>query len=263
MWIEFKKERMAHHPEANWYETPLGEYLARHEQDFFDKSVADIFGFNAVQFGLTQYRLLRNCRIPYCFYANSTGPVEARISFDALPFADQSIDLLLLPHVLEFADHPHQILREAARVLMPEGQIIISGFNPLSLWGARKSFGAKNNYPWHGNFLHLARIKDWLELLEFEIVSGKMCCYVPPIQREKWLRRFEFLEAMGDRWWALAGGVYFLQAKKKVVGMRLLTPNWKTAPAAKAGLAPVAQKRFNVQQVNIQSQDREHANSSS
>ncbi len=251
---------MAYQTEVEWYQTPLGQYLARHEQAFYDKSVADIFGFNAVQFGLTQYRLLRNCRIPYCFNANPTGSVQVRVSFDALPFADQSIDLLLLPHVLEFADHPHQILREAARVLMPEGQIIISGFNPLSLWGARKSFRSKHDYPWQGNFLHLTRLKDWLELLEFEMVSGKMCCYAPPIQKEKWLRRFEFLEAMGDRWWALAGGVYFLQAKKKVIGMRLLTPNWKTAPTAKAGLAPVAQKRLNVQQIHIQqSQEREHA----
>ena len=37
--------------------------------------------------------------------------------------------------------HPHRILREAERVLMPEGSIIISGFNPLSLWGASRLFG--------------------------------------------------------------------------------------------------------------------------
>ncbi len=245
---------MAYQTEIEWSLTPLGQYLARREQMFFDKSVADIFGFNALQLGLPQYQLLRNCRMPFCFSANPNGAVKARALFDALPLANQSIDLLLLPHVLEFAEHPHQILREVERVLMPEGQVIITGFNPWSLWGVRKAFHSKNDYPWHGKFLHLLRLKDWLALLGFEVIGGKMCCYAPPLQREKWLQRFEFLEAMGDRWWALAGGVYFLQAKKKVIGMRLLTPNWKAAPAAKTGLAPVAQKRFNVQH----NQEHEH-----
>ena len=72
--------------------------------------------------------------------------------YDELPFASQSIDLVALPHVLEFTDDPHEVLREVARVLMPEGRLIITGFNPLSLWGMRQGMrrlGTESFLPAH------------------------------------------------------------------------------------------------------------------
>jgi SAM-dependent methyltransferase len=58
--------------------------------------------------------------------------------FDALPFPNQSLDLVLLPHTLELARDPHDTLREVERVLVPEGRVVIVGFNPASLWGLRQ-----------------------------------------------------------------------------------------------------------------------------
>lgn len=232
-----------------WLETPLGQYLLQREIAYFDQTVGDIFGFNALQLGLVRYDLLSKNRMPFRFCAGPACPgvaggvVKVVTDLQHLPFATQSIDLLLLPHVLEFSENPHQILREAARILMPEGRIVISGFNPFSLWGLPRLLGRhRQEYPWRGNFISLRRIKDWLALLGFEVEGGRMCCYVPPVSGEKWLNRFRFLEAAGDRWWALAGGVYFLQAKKRVHGMRLITPAWTERAAAKKALKPLAQK---------------------
>ena len=213
------------------------------EQAIFDSAVADIFGFNAVQLGLPQQNLLRVSRIPLHIKAGKEAGVHLWLEAEELPFETGSIDLVVLPHMLEFSMHPHQILREAERVLMPEGQVIVSGFNPFSLWGLPRYFaGRKRDYPWRGNFIALARIKDWLALLGLEVVAGRMCCYTPPLRTEQWLRRFHFMEAAGDRWWALAGGVYFLQAKKKVIGMRLITPNWNKRAVARKSLAVAPQK---------------------
>jgi SAM-dependent methyltransferase len=235
-----------------WIATPLGRYLVEREQAYFDQVVADIFGFNALQIGFAQSDLLRANRMPQRFAAapqvSENGKAEIKLLAEPgrLPIASQSIDLLLLPHVLEFSAHPHQILREAERVLMPEGQVIISGFNPFSLWGLPRFLPShKQNYPWNGNFISLLRIKDWLALLGFDVVAGRMCCYEPPLRSEQWLRRFHFMEAAGDRWWALAGGVYFLQAKKKVAGMHLIMPSWNKNSAANKVLAPVPQKMIN------------------
>lgn len=228
-----------------WFEAPLGRYLIEHEQNYFDHAVANIFGFHALQLGLIQYDLLRTNRMPTRFgiAPQLRGQVKLLAEPESLPIASQSLDLVLLPHVLEFSAHPHQILREVERVLRPEGQVIISGFNPFSLWGLPHYFSSrKRNYPWRGDFISLPRIKDWLALLGFEVTAGKMCCYVPPVRTEKWLNRFSLLEAAGDRWWALAGGVYFLQAKKKVAGMRLITPNWNNGASTKKAFAPVSQK---------------------
>ena len=72
------------------------------------------------------------------------------------------VDLVVVPHALEFSENPHQVLREVARILVPEAQVVISCFNPWSLWGVRRAFGSKTQYPWNGRFINLPRLKDWL-----------------------------------------------------------------------------------------------------
>lgn len=231
--------------EKTWFETPLGQYLLQREQVYHDQVVANIFGFNALQLGLLDHDLLRTSRIPTRLRAGMGAEVALRMVPEQLPLASQSVDLLLLPHVLEFSPHPHQILREAERVLMPEGNLIISGYNPFSLWGLWRVLPYnRRDYPWCGRFISLPRLKDWLALLGFEVVGGRMCCYAPPFRQEQLLGKFHFMEDAGDRWWALAGGVYFIQAKKRVQGMRLIMPGWNDARAARKGLAPAPQKSF-------------------
>lgn len=224
-----------------WFARPLGQYLLAQELEHFDRQINDIFGFNACQIGMPEFDLLRASRIPYRFSLAPEQPAGLLAEFHYLPLESQSVDLVVLPHVLEFTLHAHQILREVERVLLPEGQLLVSAFNPASLIGLRRFFGDRGGYPWHGDFISLARIKDWLALLGFEIVGGRMCCYAPPFGREKWLNRFRFMEHAGDRWWALGGGAFLLHAKKRVHGMRIITPNWKDAVAEKS-LAPVTQK---------------------
>jgi len=226
--------------EADWFETPLGQHVLYREQRYFDHAVSDVFGFNAVQVGLPQIDFLRNSRIPLrvtCAVAPTAG-VRADAMF--LPFENQSLDLLLLPHVLEFSAHPHQVLREAERVLRPEGRLVMAGFNPRSLWGlARTLQGGERGYPWNGSFLNISRVKDWMVLLGLEVAAGSMCCYRPPINKENWLRRMRFMEPAGDRWWAMGGGVYFLQAVKRVHGMNVILPQWKK-PVTQRLLSPAA-----------------------
>ncbi|MEO6023560.1 MAG: methyltransferase domain-containing protein [Burkholderiales bacterium] len=237
---------MVHHNLKDWFETPLGAYVARWEQAYFDEVVADIFGFNALQYGMTEHDFLHASRMQLKFSAGTEASAKIRAVGDALPVATQSMDLVVLPHVLEFADEPHQILREVDRVMMPEGRLIIVGFNPWSLWGLRQTFSAADGaYPWCGRFVSLVRLKDWLSLLGFDVSAGRLACYAPPFAKEKWLARFDFMEQAGDRWWGVAGGIYMLQAIKRVQGMRLITPKWATRPTAK-GMAQAAQRAARV-----------------
>ena len=69
-----------------------------------------------------------------------------------------------------------------------------------------------------------------------------MCCYVPPFSSQKWLGRFEFMEKAGDRWWPFSGAIIFIEAIKRVRGMRLIMPEWSTANARKKNLAVAPQK---------------------
>lgn len=231
-------------PTANtlndWFAMAQGQYLLEREMAFFDHSVTDIFGFNALQLGLSEFEFLRASRMPLRIVAGHEADAQVRLNMDELAFECGSLDLVLLPHVLEFNGNPHQILREVERVLRPEGHLIISGFNPRSLWGVRRAAGKRSGYPWCGNFITLPRIKDWLALLGFEIVAGSFACYMPPFTNPGWVSRLHFLEPAGDRWWAVCGGVYFLKAVKRVPGMRLIKPQWNNRLVGK--LLPSAPK---------------------
>jgi SAM-dependent methyltransferase len=211
----------------DWFATPLGQYLLEKERAYLDDVTPDIFGYHALQLGMPEVDLLRESRIAHRVRLGKSDHPDVFAKSHELPLATQSIDLVLLPHVLEFAAEPHEILREVDRVMMPEGRLVIVGFNPWSLWGLRSSVGfSRNEYPWNGRFLSLLRVKDWLALLGFDVSAGRLAGYAPPFDSEKLRRRFGFMEPAGDRWWAVGGAVYMLQGIKRVRGMRLLTPAW-------------------------------------
>ena len=151
----------------------------------------------------------------------------------------------MLPHVLEFHDDPHQILREVERVLIPDGQLVITGFNPFSLWGSRRRLDRSGSFPWTGRYLSLPRLKDWLQLLGFEPDRGECGCFAPAVEQARWLERWHPIENIGRRWWPFAGGVYILRAIKRTHGMRLIRPDWKKNPVRAKALRPVAQKESN------------------
>ncbi|HWQ39079.1 MAG TPA: methyltransferase domain-containing protein [Burkholderiales bacterium] len=224
---------------SQWLATPLGAHILQVEQSYFDQELADVFGFHALQLGLPEHDFLRANRMPFRARTAVTGPSAFLSDPCALPVQTGVIDLVVVPHVLEFSSNPHQVLREVARILMPEGHVVVSGFNPWSLWGVRRLAARDAAFPWCGQFINLPRLKDWMALLGFEVAAGRMACYVPPLASEKWRQRFGFMEKAGDRWWPFAGGVYFLHAIKRVHGMRLITPKWKAAGEKRKALAPI------------------------
>lgn len=226
-----------------WFQTPLGQYLLEKERAYLDDVTPDIFGFHALQLGMADVDLLRENRITHKMRVAQGGTPDVHARCQELPFATQSIDLVLLAHVLEFADEPHAILREVDRVMMPEGRLVIVGFNPWSMWGLRSALGLSNQQaPWNGRFVSLLRVKDWLALLGFEVNAGRLIGYAPPFDSEKLRRRFGFMEPAGDRWWAVGGAVYMLQAIKRVRGMRLLTPAWQEEKAREKALVAAAKR---------------------
>ncbi len=246
----------------DWFQTPPGRYLLAWEQAQFDTTVADVFGYHALQLGLPQLQALQANRMPHRWLAEadplkpgvpdhgpgSHGDPKTTVVFDfaALPFPANSLDLIVMPHALEYNVDPHAALREVERVLVPEGRVIISGLNPASLWGLRQRrarlyqrLGVGELFlPPSGEFIGYWRMRDWLRLLSFEVETGRFGCYRPAVRSEKWLKRFDWMDRVGERSWPILGAVYFLVAVKKVRGMRLTSPAWKPLPA-RAG-APVS-----------------------
>ena len=225
-----------------WLASAPGRHVLAWEQGQVDELVADVFGYHALQIGLPQADFLRANRIPLRQKAGDMGNTDFLCRYAALPIASNSTDLVILPHVLEFSDEPHQILREVERILIPEGQVVVIGFNPLSLWGVKRRFDRSGEFPWNGSYLSLNRLKDWLKLLGFEVDRGSLGCYLPPIERLQWLQCRPGAASSGERWWSFSGGIYVLRAIKRTHGMRLITPDWKKKPVRAKALRPITQK---------------------
>jgi len=258
-----------------WLKTPAGEYLLAWEQRHLDQAVADVFGFYALQLGLPELQALGANRMPHRWLAVEAAPKKAdaladapaaadpvdagpsrqavtlHCHFDALPFESASLDLVVLPHSLELARDPHLTLREVERVLVPEGRVLILGFNPASLWGTRQRLGRMRRrlgmgterdlfLPRAGEFIGYRRLRDWLRLLSFEVESGRFGCYIPPVTSAKWLARFGWMERAGDRWWPPFGALYYIVAVKRVRGMRLIGLVRDEVRPKAAAPAPVA-----------------------
>ncbi len=208
---------------AAWLQTPPGRYLLAWEQAQVDAAVVDLFGFHALQLGLPELAGLQANRMPHRWLAGR----ELHCEFDALPFESASLDLVVLPHALELASDPHAVLREVERVLRPEGRVIVFGLNPASLWGLRQKLGRMRRgrepyLPRDGEFIGYWRLRDWLRLLSFDIEAGRFGAYRPPLKTQAWLDRWQWAEPLGTRWWPVLGAVYFVQAVKRVHGMRLI-----------------------------------------
>ena len=232
------------------------------EQRTLDQVVSDVFGYHAVQLGLPVLEALRENRMPHRWRfglgaesAQASGP-EAVAHPAALPLESGSVDLLVLPHTLEQTALPHDCLREAARVLMPEGQLVVTGLQPLSWWGAqfwlsrrvRRMRGLAlseddlaQDTPATHQMLGRWRLRDWLTLLDFEVQWQRVGVFRPPWQNSLWQARLGWMEQWGARWTPWLGGAYVMVAVKRVVGMRRIRPAWRR-PSARAQPARVAQR---------------------
>ena len=170
-----------------------------------------------------------------------------RTDFTALPFAPASLDLVTLPHTLELSLDPHATLREVERVLVPEGRVVLSCINPVSLWGLaqrrarlyQRLGGGRLYLPEAGEFIGYWRLRDWLRLLGFEVESVRFGCYRPAVRGQRALDRMAWMERLGDRWWPILGAAYFIVAIKRVHGMRLLSPSWKSVPVRSGSQVPL------------------------
>lgn len=220
---------------CRWFAQSPGRSLLAVESHALRAVWPSLFGKVAVQLGgVGPTDLLEACNAPRRVLLSlpevpTSGAGRVFGIAEELPFDSRSIDLMLLPHTLEFTEDPHQVLREVSRVLTPEGHAVILGFNPFSLWGLwRLAARRRRAMPWNGHFLQLNRLKDWFKLLDFELVQGSMLYYRPPLRSETTMDRLRFLDKAGDRWWPMAGAVYLLVAKKRVLAMTPLRPEWRT-----------------------------------
>ena len=164
----------------------------------------------------------------------------------ALPLADASAGLLLLPHGLELVSgcSQNQLLREAFRVLQPYGRLVLTGFNPHSLWRGSRLW---QDLDLQEQMLPLAEVKKRLQDHGFRVAEGRFMVYVPPLRHRRSLACWRFMEAAGNRWWPHAAAIYGLVVQKTVCPLTPISAEahgclpegeWILAPASGQTVAP-------------------------
>ncbi len=210
------------HLGGTWASSAHGQSFFAEERTRLEAGLRQAIGPSTLQIGsLLQESIVADLELPYLLKvqmgpqpsAHSVRPAEIAADPAFLPFAPDSFSTVILPHVLEAHSLPHQVLREAHRVLQAEGYVVITGFNPTSLLGLQRWLRPKAAFP--GRYYTAGRVIDWLQLLGFEVATSAKFHYAPLSSRPRIKQIFGFMESVGNRWLPMTGGGYMIAAKKK------------------------------------------------
>ena len=220
-----------------WYTTSLGQRVALSEKHILDEYLPDLFGYYLLQCGCPEFQFenavgnwLKSSRVStqICIDYDINQGVSCQANLAHLPMKSDSLDIVILPHVLDFSSEPHQVLREVERVLIAEGHVVILGFNPWSIWNLVRHglFWTKKKTPWNARFLAAARVMDWLKLLGFDEIQYKGYFHHIPVQNDKISKKLYFLGKMTKRFFPYFGAGYILVARKRVETLTPIKPRW-------------------------------------
>lgn len=229
--IEEKLTRLRH-----WFAGPKGSIMLRDQQRLIDDSLTHCFGYHLLQLSVDpEAQLYEGCRIQTKFRCHPYAQhLDARCLFEQLPFANESLDTVIVHHAHEFVDDPHLILREMQRIIVPHGHLILVGFNPWSVLGLYSRFARfLPKSIWQNHLLSCGRMKDWLRLLGFDSQFIQFGHHHPQLlDRRDEAPVIRFLKN-----WPF-GDFYIISAQKEVAAMTPIKPQWAVAGNF-AGLAQI------------------------
>ncbi len=218
-----------------WFGTPIGQQVLGEQQAVMDQLLPEYFGYHLLQLSIQNAPLHGESpihhKIDMCLDAGDPGQFHGKAT--ALPFENDSMDVVILHHLFDFYDSQQLMLKEAARVTIPMGRVLIVGFNPMSLWGlARPVARLRRNVPWAGSFLRAGRLMDWLNLLDFRIDRIHYNTYGLPLNRKPFVGAVsDYSQGLSRRSNLPFGASYVISARKHVGAMTPMRPRWKPSRA--------------------------------
>lgn len=220
-------------PPSSWEDIPSGEMIKSSLEQTLRHLNHQMFGYYLVALGNLSAQLdLDSINIKHKFSQILDNSMDGHLMGDLtqLPFKENSIDALVLANQLDFASDPHGILREVNRVITADGHVILSGFNPLSLLGLCRFLpidGAEKVR--HCRFFTPFRVKDWLQLLGFEIIADERLLLANLIRQKK-LNTHSRLQQWSRSYLPWLMSLYVIVAKKQSIPLSPIRPKWRPKP---------------------------------
>ncbi|QFT55469.1 class I SAM-dependent methyltransferase [Microbulbifer sp. THAF38] len=215
---------------SHWFSSSLGQEILSQQLALTQPLIEGFFGYHLLQAGVTDaVDFAASSRINHCFRL-AVSPEQkgaAIVELEQLPLPSESIDVVVLHHLLDFSTHPHQVLREAARVLIPGGHMLLMGFNPFSLLGLSRLLFSRGAYQ-KGNQLRAARVADWMNLLDLQAEQLHRGFFRLPLQQRELLAKTAWMERLATRLRLPWGGFYIIVARKEVARVRAIKIDWRT-----------------------------------
>jgi SAM-dependent methyltransferase len=222
----------------DWLDTPFGQALLAQEARVVEDAFDGMFGEQMLQLGIwgeanTFMRFARTQRTSCIADWPGRGPETAPGAIGhlhRLPVETDSIDVVLLPHTLDYSDdRSHAILREADRVLTPHGHLVVLGFKPGGLWGLRRLVPGAGLPPGAAHLIPERQLSDWMQLLDMKILGVNHFFFRWPLPGNK-RPSSAVWENRGQRFWPELAACYMLSAQKRVVTMTPVKKPWRSRP---------------------------------
>ena len=225
----------------DWYLGDTGQYLFDELEARINPILSTTFGYYSLQIGCPgmAQKLQQSCRVKHQFTLDElAASAKVRANPSMLPVASDSVDLVILMHHLSNSVEPHAVLREAYRILIPEGKLVIIDFNPVSLWGLRHLFQSwLEKLPFTGHLYTARRIDDWMRLLGFDQDRHLRIGYLPPIQKSSITRHLGWLEKGMRRLSPALGAINLLVYSKNISPLTPVRHRWVTRKIIPAKIA--------------------------
>jgi SAM-dependent methyltransferase len=208
-----------------WIETSAAKNVLEAERQLLLASLPNLHGHYLLQYSAWDQKILDTTTLQYDFFVSHGDAGAAQVDFLQMPFRDNTTDCVLLHHVVEQSENPHQSLREAARIVVPNGYIVIVAFNPWSCLGLSR-YIPLNNGPKSGRYISSNRISDWLNLLGFRVEQVEATHFLPaPIASLSPSLSKKVDSACRSLGFSF-GGAYILIARKLVAGRTPIRQQW-------------------------------------
>ncbi len=212
--------------DTSWVDGPFGQALFKVEVDKLAECMPDLHGHYLLQYSAMNRPVVTSTTLRHQFFAGNEPIGQLQMNYLQLPFRENSLDCVVIHHALDYSPNPHQCLREASRVVVPNGYIVVVGFNPWSALGISR-FLPGSLLPSGGKQLTPRRIMDWLALLGFRVEQVESAQFLPPLAL-KYIPAMSFkIDSMLNYMKAPFGGVYILVARKLVAGRTPIRPQWR------------------------------------